>query len=266
MKVAVLIPVHCHYETIFTTVGTWLQNKVHTYDATLAISLHENYDELAPDDLKQIKEQLLPKTKIVEVQEINWSSQHDPMRYSRMHARTLMELLKTVPDDADYVAIFDHDLCFYRDFIAWALCRADVITAWMGDSDKNNTFDAFGWGGEVSFKPKPAGWHILLSARAARKWRENPEFVEPCEAPGRVIYDTMSRAFEATEEWGMTREIVEEDEIKRLVTHEWSLSLNFGMVSDPKHADKVRRIKEAYHKNFPNGIKYLIEDQLQQHP
>jgi hypothetical protein len=252
MKVAVLIPAHCHAETLLTTVGTWLRHK--SYEATLAVAIHDNYQEMVPGEYDRIVSEM-PFARIVRVPEIDWHAGWDPMRYSRMHSRSLSALLDTVTDE-DYVAIFDHDLYFHGDFVSWGAGRADVFCSMLNDqADENNYFHVGGWG-RVAFRPKPSVWHMLLSGKAARRWRDNPEAVAPNEGHdgGVVIYDTTVMAFEKTEEWGMTKEVVTSEEMSKMVRHEWSMSLNFGMSRSPDYEQKVREVKDRYAAEFPDGI------------
>lgn len=259
MKVAVLIPAHCHPETLFLTIGTLLRHKSPDYEMTLAVSLHENYQDYNPDGRSQIYEMLGDHAIIVEIPEIDWH-EWSIMRYSKMHAKSIVALLGTVPDDADYVAIFDHDLYFHEDFITWATQDPNDMFCTMLTERMEPELVKTEDGYELKFMPKASVWHMLLSARMAAMCRAMPETVFPVE--GDTVYDTMSLAFEKTQEWGMTRRVVSIAEMEKVVRHEWSMSFNFGKRTNPEYDAKVARLKERFKREFPDGIAGQIKEKI----
>lgn len=269
MKAAILIPAHCSPKVLKLTLGSWLAHYDGSYDVRAYIGLHSNYSH-SHVGLSEIMDMASDKVKICFVDEIDWGAAGrigdmwgHVSRYSRMHCVNMSNLIREANVfDPDYVAIFDHDLVFHKDFVKWAIESypdADLVGSLMNDRTETRHFDDAG-----RWAPKFSIWHLLMSRRMFQKIVEDVQVIFPFgnTESGTVKYDSFARAYElAKGPWKMNVKALKESEISLAVRHIWSMSLNFGHVgTDGKgYQKKVADVEAEYDVMFPNGITHLLE-------
>jgi len=196
------------------------------------------------------------------------------MRYSKMHALNLMNIMVNLKDrDFTHVAILDNDLLFYSDFIGWVLENhkdADVVGCLFGNRDfefPHLTLD----GGRATFAPKFSIWHMVISRRCFEKMVEDPSQMLPSErvlsAEGHLMcHDTFSHGLKSAQgEWGFDVRTIPEIKVATMVRHWGSASFNFGARNttltdrrDGRHSLHIKNIEDEHDRLFPEGIGHLI--------
>lgn len=264
MKVAILICAHCRPEILKLTLGTWLEQYDRTYDAKVYVSLHENYEHYC-DKLDEITS--MSNVDFSFVKEVDWNPA-DMMRYSKMHARALVKLMRRALDDGcTHMAILDHDLILRDDFVRWCLDMygdCDLVGGFMDDAAtvreaKTDT-------GIIGFAPKLTVWNLFISKHLAELAIAS-NTVRPMKTD-KIVYDTFALAYSMMDQWKLKRVIVPCKELESHVEHLWSMSFNFGVTSmvmahEPKkghgmYQKKVEKYIEVYNERFPEGIDELL--------
>jgi len=260
-KVALLIPAHCRPEILKLTLGTWLERYEGEYEARVYVSLHKNYSHYC-NALDEITSML--NVEVVFVDEIFWC-EADMLRYSRMHARCIMTLLrKALEWECDNLAILDHDLIFKDDFVGMCLKEypgSDLMCGLMNDRDKS--VDILTSNGVLKFSVKPTVWHLIISRAFAKRLVSERDLVMP-DKNGNVIFDTFSRGYKAALSEDMKVDILPCQKLEKWVEHLWSLSFNMHSADsyksgDEKYNEKVDRFVREYNERFPDGIDGLLE-------
>lgn len=258
MRVQVFIAVHCPPKVLKLTLGSWLEFYDGSYEVEVHLGLHSNYT-----DYHQGLDELMALEGHVElhfVDEIDWYAV-GLTRYSEMHARNLLNMMRAVKDrEFDYAFVFDHDLLFKRDFIRWVLdCYSgvDLLGCLLDDVDYPRRFQSHD-GPFYTFFSKLSVWHMMMSHRCFDCVLACPEAILPQQI-GSEVYDTFSKGLEwARHDWGLNVEILKSIELEDIVHHWWSASLNFGKSFDKDYEGKIRRIEGEYDKRFPEGMKHLF--------
>jgi len=269
-KVALLIAAHCVPEVLKLTVGTFLDVHDGSYEASLYVSLHANYHHYHPG-LDEITS--MPNVDFTFVDEIDWNSA-GLLRFSTMHAKSLLSLLQRVAmTDCTHVAIFDHDLIFYRDFVSWAL-RGRLDADWVC-----GLFDDLSHPRRIArglppnplktrtFFPKPTVWHMLISRKMLDALVKTPKTVMPEERDD-LVYDTFAKAYQEAIVSDMDIRVIPCSEFAPVVKHLWSLSFNYGFVearatrsekeARRHHGARVQKAVAEYRRRFPDGIEHLL--------
>jgi len=268
MKAQILIPVHCKPKIMMMTIGSWLETYDGSYKANIIIGLHENYSHYC-DASAEFKEMLSVDgvVSFCYTKEIEWHT-WDLLRYSRMHAKSLLTMMQKCTDDCTHVAFFDHDLVFKQDLVKFAMERDADWTCSLFDDLHTPRFMETGHG-PFYFAPKPSIWNMVIKRRLFDLVMEETELVSPTRF-GSTIYDIFAQVYEmAKDSWGMKLDVLTTAEMEEVVKHLWSLSFNFGVADAvsrsghdkgmKEHDDKVRAAEEEYDKRFPDGIQHLLE-------
>jgi len=180
-----------------------------------------------------------------------------------MHVLNLLNMMKAVQGrEFSHAFIFDHDLLFHRDFVAWFLANhaeADVCGCLLDDVNEPRVSASDDSGELLTYHPKISVWHLGMSRRFFDKVVEVPDAMFPVRQ-GKEIYDTFARGLKwAREDWGMLAKVLPQKEFAEVVTHWWSASLNFGYRFDKDYCNRILRLESMYDQMFPQGIGHLLE-------
>jgi len=264
MKCCILCAAHCDPKVLKTTIGTWLDTYDQSYEAELYVGLHSNYSDYHPGLGELLG--MIPYVKFVRVKEIDWNAPRTPLettyRYSEMHARSLLTIMTAMRKDCKnftHVAILDHDLIFYKDFIGWAMrTKADLVGSLFEDRSIDRELETEIAGSIVS-APRVSVWHMVLSKKLFDAIKDISTMVKNHLYKGRV-FDVMAMTYEIAKMVGMNVRIEPEETIARLVRHLGSMSFNFSKIvhSLDSYNANMRVCESEYARRFPNGIDRLL--------
>ena len=209
---------------------------------------------------------LFRSIRLVYVVETDWAklrplSPEMVMRYSDMHAKSLMEMMgraRVESGDFTHAAFLDHDLVFKSDFVGWAIRENKDFVGTLFEDRRGDMEVTMDMGCKASFAPKPSAWHLVVSRRLFERMMECPDMVRPAERGGRW-FDTMAWGYEMARGWGMSETIVTEAEANERVVHLWKMSFNYGAVQDGQdYQRKLAMCEDEYDRRFPHGIGHLL--------
>jgi hypothetical protein len=277
MKLAVVIPAHCHPDILRMTLGSLLRTFT-SHDLDIHVGFHFNYRDYCPDT--SIFQDLRGVANVHLVDEIDWR-QHGVLRYSVMHASHLIFLLKQIRYcDFDHVLLLDDDVLIHQDFVSELLVEGtlpDLIGTLFDDSRTARAGER-GDGACFFCLPKISPWHLLLSKRLYQHILANPVLVQPrFIRPGFPSYEALASRYALPLTNGTSDErplilldtfagvlqhcLFESDDMhvriipthtfKAWATHFFFSSFNYGRIAMP---DSARQIQCAYKREFPNGI------------
>ena len=270
-RVAILIPAHCKPKVLKLSVGTWLEIYDGSYDAEIRIGIHSNYGHYCDrvDDILSMAERSAGAISVHYVNEIDWG-QFGILRYSRMHAESMVMLLSSIQESSfTHVAMLDHDLRFKSDFIKWAMGRGADWVFSLFDDAWNARFVGTAMG-RIMFVPKPSVYHMVFNRKMFDFLIRDFRVIYPVQCENTML-DTFSQVYNlAKTTWGLMLDVRTMAEISAMVDHLWSLSFNFGLMEARSktgseedavrlHEKKVSDAESEYDRRFPDGIDHLLE-------
>lgn len=280
-KIAVLIPFHTYPEVLFLTLGTLLRKVAPSYDLSIHIGIHSNYNHYYQGPLGFF-DRLRKIAQIHTVDEIDWLGTYNDhwFRYSVMHAKHLVNLFKNVYfSEFDYLLILDNDLLIKHDFVTECLKRypeADLFGSYFADRNDLNEITREKDGLPIYVLPKLSGWHVMLSRKlflmmAADYGCVYPSFMEGDAAkpyldihkPPKVLpifSDVMGLFFHrAIHHWKTNFCSIQTADFATWVHHFSESSFNFGERSlKNDYRPKIREIAAQYAAEFPNGLEEFL--------
>jgi len=271
-RVVALIPAHARHEVVCLTVGSLL--RLHPgEDIDVHVGVHSNYADYDPSP--RLFEELEGVANIHRVDEIDWAAHEgDLMRYSTMHAKNLLNLLKAVGgSDFDRVLLLDHDLQFRGDFLSMAAAGQDLLGCLADDAPAPFEFKT-GKGEAMWRAPKLSVWHLLLSRRLF-------DVLLTCAddaVPPKIV--PPERAFRYLAKWGLDKDLpvfvdtlaefmfrYSDDPRFRFdirpaaafapaVKHFFNSSFNYGYrTRRESYSAHIESIAEEYRREFPDGLR-----------
>ena len=259
MKVQVFIAVHCPPKVLKLTLGSWLDLYDGSYEVEVHLGLHSNYGDYHQglEDIQALEGPVSLRF----IDEIDWYSV-GLTRYSEMHARNLLNMMRSVKDkDFSHAFLFDHDLVFQTDFVRWVLDNhqdADMVGSLLDDADCMRQFKSDD-GPTYTFFPKVSVWNLGISRRCFDGVMNFPDAILPVQI-GEEVYDTFSRGLEwARYDWGFDVRLLPTKVMEEMILHHWSASFNFGGRFDKDYSGKIQKIEDEYDSRYPEGIGHLLE-------
>lgn len=261
--VCVLVPAHCAPNVLKMTLGSFLDVADGSYDASIAVGLHENYHHYHPG-VADI-EAMSPPVMIVKVKEIDWQMFDGKnyiaglLRYSRMHSKSLRALFEAVAGkEFTHVLVMDHDLVFKGDFVKEALSkRCDVVGSLFDDFAENYQVKTDS-GHTFTFAPKLSVWHLLLSRKAYEFLMRDIGVIEPAFEAG-IVYDTFAKANILMGLAGFRKLIYSKSMVEKFIEHKGAMSFNWGQrCLGGEYPPRLLEAEREYERRFPNGIAHLL--------
>lgn len=192
MKLAVVIPVHCHPDILRLTLFSLVKHLSPNHELTIHLGVHSNFDNYCSDfgifNDPRIKKLV---SGIHLVDEIDWQAySKDIYRYSRMHAKNVINLFHQIRYyEFDYVLVLDNDVLTKADFVTETMKMAamakfgtqggeefsvDLIGSYFEDTPNPKEFTNARDGETLCALPKISAWHLLLSRKLYEMILENP--------------------------------------------------------------------------------------------
>lgn len=274
MRLAVVIPAHSHAAVVKLTVGSLIRTHSKRYDLDIHVGVHSNYHHYTQD--LRLFEDLRGVAQVHMVDEIDWLGEYNSCwyRYSVMHAKNLMNLLKCVRYcPFDRLLVLDHDVFIKEDFVSKCLERhpeTDFVGSLFGGGFTE--FATSGTGLKMYAMQKISGWHLLMSRRVFDKAVDDPGTVFPRVIEGDaarpyreayggtkdipVFFDVMTElVHRARRLWGMSFGEIDPDLFASWAEHFHGTSFNYGRWAFPADYErKIAEIREIYDREFPGGL------------
>lgn len=268
MKICALISSHSPSYYTKLTVASLLKEVGKNHDLSIHIGIHSNLGDYT-DDLSLMKD-FEDICQFHVVDEIDWNGRapEDIYRYSKMHSKNLINLLKNVRYyDFDLLLILDNDLHIKNDFVTELWNNQDLVGSLFDDKDTLSThINVFGE--LVDFTPKISVWNVIISRRLYDLIMIDPEIVSPklfmpehnTYSENQLYYDTLSRVYSKINDWNLTTKFLKTEEMSERVRHFFGSSFNYG-TSYKVHEDpdailsEVIQIYESGYKDFIDLVK-----------
>jgi len=280
MKLAVVIPAHCHPDILRMTLGSLLRTFT-AHDLDIHVGFHFNYQDYCKNT--SIFQDLKGVASVHLVDEIDWRQYADNInRYSYMHARHIAFLFKQLRYcDFDYVLLLDDDVLIYQDFVSGlALQGCPDLVGTLFDDVSGVRHGTRGDGTRFCCLPKISPWHLLISRRLYDRIVDEPTVLYPKDIPPEfrryseltVIYQPPSPArlffFDTfadvlhccLHEWHMQVRTFPSAVFAGWAKHFFFSSFNYGRIASP---GRELEIRAAYAREFPDGIAKVFSDYRQ---
>lgn len=272
MKLAVVIPAHCHPDILRLTLGSLLQNSW-CHDLDIHIGFHFNYSDYCSDIA--IFDELQGVANLHFVEEIDWQLRHDDIaRYSYMHARQIEFLFRQIRyHDFDYILLLDNDVFVKQDFVSaldLLTSQPDLIGTLFDDLDRGRE-GVQPDGARVHYLPKISPWHVLISRRLYMKIIEDfsvlyPQVTTADTRPdlqriynvttNNIFVDTLAEVLHRCRfMWEMRIQTVPTAVFESWAHHFFFSSFNYGQITGQSREAEIR---ETYTREFPYGISTLL--------
>lgn len=256
MRLAVVVPAHCHPDIVRLTLGS-LSATHANHELLLHVGVHSNWRDYCDDT--SLFEDLAGIAQVHFVDELNWLGEWNDRwwRYSAMHAKNLLNLLRHAATQSwDYLLVADQDLLFKGDlagFLASQIDDAAFVCSFLDDV-KEPRFFRVESGEETLLLPKPSAWHLLATRKFVDAVVARPELIEPrltrsMDGKAPVFADTFAVA---ARELGCRKLLAAE--LAPYVQHFWGTSFNYGQrMRGGGHVEHVERLRALYREHFPDG-------------
>lgn len=264
MKICALISSHSSAVYTKLTIASLLRHLGKNHQIQIHVGIHSNLDDYT-NDLSLLRE-FEDICQFHTVDEIDWYAHNtDIYRYSKMHSKNLINLLKNVKFyDFDLLLVLDNDLHIKEDFISKLWSGEDIISSLFNDNDSvKRVTDAYG--NLIDFAPKLTVWNTILSRKTYDLIIKQPDIIaartENSDGSVPLFYDTFAGLYPKIKEWNLTSKIIKTSEMAESIHHFFGSSFNYGYYYRVhQNPDEILdKVNEIYIKDYEPFIQKLKE-------